>query len=223
MSGDRKMRPSIVYAFVAKGNRIAARERLGVSGQFQKAAWECLERLRENPESSKMSIPLDRFTMNFKLVDDLAFMCLATQECGKQIPFMFLKQISDAFFDKYTGEEDDHDDFNPILTKYMHKFADPKAVEKMSRIHRGLSEVKDVMVENIEKVLKRGEKIEVLVDKTESLRFSSDAFRMQSRNLRRNLCWANVKVKLFLGCLVLILFYVITASYCGMALQCFNK
>lgn len=33
-----------------------------------------------------------------------------------------------------------------------------------------VNEVKDVMVENIEKVLERGEKIELLVDKTDDLR-----------------------------------------------------
>jgi len=217
------MRPAIVFAFVAKGNRIAARERLGVSGAFQQAAWECLQKLRKNPEASKMSIPLDRFTMNFKIVDDLAFMCLATQEAGQSISFMFLKQISEAFFDKYTGLEEEYDDFNPILAKHMRKFADPTNVEKMSRIHKGLTEVKGVMVENIEKVLKRGEKIEVLVDKTENLRFSSDSFRKQSRNLRRGLCWANVKTKLFLLLLVLCFIYIITASYCGMALTCFRS
>eukprot|EP00472_Partenskyella_glossopodia_P006068 CAMPEP_0197517848 /NCGR_PEP_ID=MMETSP1318-20131121/2934_1 /TAXON_ID=552666 /ORGANISM="Partenskyella glossopodia, Strain RCC365" /LENGTH=163 /DNA_ID=CAMNT_0043067743 /DNA_START=159 /DNA_END=650 /DNA_ORIENTATION=+ len=158
--------------------------------------------------------------MNFKIVDDLAFMCMARSDQGKQVAFLFLKQVSDAFFDKYTGEEDEYDDFHPLLEKIMHKFADPKAVQKMSKIHQGLSEVKDVMVENIEKVLKRGEKIEVLVDKTEHLRFNSDAFRRQSRNLRRGLCWANVKAKIFIGLIVLVLIYVVIASYCGMALEC---
>lgn len=33
-----------------------------------------------------------------------------------------------------------------------------------------VNEVKDVMVENIEKVLERGERIELLVDKTDDLR-----------------------------------------------------
>ena len=34
-----------------------------------------------------------------------------------------------------------------------------------------MSEVKNIMVDNIEKVLERGEKIELLVDKTDNLRF----------------------------------------------------
>ena len=38
------------------------------------------------------------------------------------------------------------------------------------RAHAGY-EVKNIMVDNIEKVLERGEKIELLVDKTDNLRF----------------------------------------------------
>ena len=74
-------------------------------------------------------------------------------------------------------------------------------------------------MENIEKVLRRGEKIEVLVDKTESLRFSSDAFRAQSRNLRKNLCWANMKMKLMVIGVGALAFYVLSASVCGMDLS----
>ena len=36
-----------------------------------------------------------------------------------------------------------------------------------------VSEVKNIMVDNIEKVLERGEKIELLVDKTDNLRFQA--------------------------------------------------
>lgn len=47
-----------------------------------------------------------------------------------------------------------------------------------------LNEVKDIMVENIEKVLQRGEKIELLVDKTEALSQSAKRFQTQSKSLK---------------------------------------
>lgn len=49
-----------------------------------------------------------------------------------------------------------------------------------------VDEVKNIMVDNIERVLERGEKIELLVDKTDNLRFqvmqlhSSVNFQRQS-------------------------------------------
>ncbi|KAL5741417.1 hypothetical protein ACOSP7_028149 [Xanthoceras sorbifolium] len=43
-------------------------------------------------------------------------------------------------------------------------------VSKLAKVKAQVSEVKGVMMENIEKVLDRGEKIELPVDKTENLR-----------------------------------------------------
>lgn len=99
--------------------------------------------------------------------------------------------------------------------------ADPKA-EKVRGIQRGLDvrincarlamrgmlthaarapccwcmqEVKDVMASNIEKVMRRGEAIESLMDKSDNLSGSADRFRAQSTKLRKTLCWADFKVR----------------------------
>jgi hypothetical protein len=44
--------------------------------------------------------------------------------------------------------------------------------------------VKNVMVQNIEKVLERGERIDILVDKTDTLNQASFAFKKRSTELR---------------------------------------
>ena len=44
---------------------------------------------------------------------------------------------------------------------------------RVTRVQQQVSEVKEIMMDNIEKVLDRGEKIELLVDKTENLRFQA--------------------------------------------------
>ncbi|MCO5574941.1 hypothetical protein L7F22_028736 [Adiantum nelumboides] len=48
----------------------------------------------------------------------------------------------------------------------------------------------------IEKLLDRGEKIELVVDKTENLRFQADNFQHQGRQLPRKLWLQSVKIKL---------------------------
>lgn len=44
-------------------------------------------------------------------------------------------------------------------------------------------------------MLERGEKIEVLVDKTEDLQNQAQRFQVQGRNLRNKMWWQNMKVK----------------------------
>lgn len=55
-----------------------------------------------------------------------------------------------------------------------------------------------------DKILERSEKIELLVDKTHQLAESSTRFEKQSRSLRRNMWWKNLKMKLLIGFIVLV-------------------
>lgn len=50
-------------------------------------------------------------------------------------------------------------------------------------------EVKGIMINNIEKVLDRGERLDVLLDKTEGLQDVAFTFRREARRLKRGLWW----------------------------------
>jgi pyoverdine/dityrosine biosynthesis protein Dit1 len=50
--------------------------------------------------------------------------------------------------------------------------------DKIAKVQEEISQVKDVMIRNIDKVLERGEKIELLVDKTEVCRLAHSLIRI---------------------------------------------
>ena len=52
-----------------------------------------------------------------------------------------------------------------------------------------IDEVKGVMINNVEKVLERGEQIETLVEKTEEMESRSYQFRSGSKTLKNKLWW----------------------------------
>ena len=57
------------------------------------------------------------------------------------------------------------------------------------------------MVQNVEQILSRGERIELLVDKTDTMASQATAFRRGARTVRRQMWWKNKRV-LGLGVLV---------------------
>lgn len=91
--------------------------------------------------------------------------------------------------------------------------------DKAHKVRAELDSVKGVIKDNLERVIARGESIESLVDRTESLNHNADAFRKASKKLKQNLCWANFKVKLLITLIVIVLLYCIAASYCGVTLS----
>ena len=68
------------------------------------------------------------------------------------------------------------------LNKVHQKFKNPKT-DKLYNLSVELDEVKTIMVENIEKILGRGEKLDDIVDRTNLLNISSKKFLKESKKL----------------------------------------
>ncbi|KAL6978778.1 hypothetical protein U1Q18_020446 [Sarracenia purpurea var. burkii] len=113
-----------------------------------------------------------------RICQNLAAYCVvAVESAGRQIPMAFLERIKDDFTKKYGGGKAAtaaanslNREFGPKLKEQMQYCVDhSEEISKIAKVKAQVSEVKGVMMENIEKVLDRGEKIELLVDKTETL------------------------------------------------------
>ena len=71
------------------------------------------------------------------------------------------------------------------------------------------------MTRNIEGLLERGERIDLLVDKTDRLGGSAREFRVRSRGLKRKMWWKNVKLMALLGFVVVLILVTIVVSVKG--------
>lgn len=211
----------LIYSFVAKGTVVLA-EHTPYSGNFSTIAVQCLQKLPSN--SSKYTYSCDGHTFNFLLDSGFVFLVVADESMGRSIPFVFLERVKDDFKQRYgatiknddphplADDEDEDDDlfedrfsiaynldreFGPRLKEHMQYCMNhPEEMNKLSKLKAQITEVKGIMMDNIEKVLDRGEKIELLVDKTENLQFQADSFQRQGRQLRRQMWMQNLRMKL---------------------------
>ncbi|XP_041026154.1 vesicle-associated membrane protein 722-like [Juglans microcarpa x Juglans regia] len=95
----------------------------------------------------------------------------------RQIPIAFCKRIKEDFTQRHGGGKAATTVANSLNKILLPKFKEqmqycvdhPKEISNLAKVKAQVSEVKGVMMENIEKVLDRGEKIELLVDETENL------------------------------------------------------
>ncbi len=76
-------------------------------------------------------------------------------------------------------------------------------------------QVRDIMVANIDSIVERGERLELLVDKTDALNTESVTFRRGARQVQRKMWWQNVKMKILLGVIALVIIYGIVSASCG--------
>ena len=77
--------------------------------------------------------------------------------------------------------------------------------DAITNAKREIEDVKGIMTRNIEGLLERGERIDLLVDKTDRLGGSAREFRVRSRGLKRKMWWKNVKLMALLALVVVLI------------------
>lgn len=65
------------------------------------------------------------------------------------------------------------------------------------------------------RVLERGEKIELLVDKTDRLNQQAFRFEASSRSLRRAMYWKKIRCYVIIGVISVLVIYAASVSLCG--------
>ncbi len=131
------------------------------------------------------------------------------------MPFGFLFEIRRRFlasFPESTTEFAEQPNygcasFNADLRALMVEYGTTAAGrgDAISTALREIDDVRDIMTRNIEGLLERGERIDLLVDKTDRLGGSAREFRVRSRGLKRKMWWKNVKLMALLGLVLLLI------------------
>ncbi|KAI7984506.1 putative vesicle-associated membrane protein 726 [Camellia lanceoleosa] len=211
---------SLIYSFVARGTVVLA-EFTEFTGNFTSIASQCLQKLPSS--NNKFTYNCDGHTFNYLVEDGFTYCVVAVESAGRQIPMAFLDRVKEDFTKRYGGGKAAtavanslNKEFGPKLKEQMQYCVDhPEEISKLSKVKAQVSEVKGVMMENIEKVLDRGEKIELLVDKTENLRSQAQDFRTQGTKMRRRMWLQNMKIKLIVLGILIALILIIVLSVCG--------
>lgn len=156
----------------------------------------------------------------------LTYLVVASASLGRRIPFGFLVSIQKRFLDSFPVESTDFaslpnygcGSFNAELKRLMVDYGTTEGGKQdaIRSVQGEIDNVRGIMTQNIEAVLERGERIDLLVDKTDRLGAGAHEFRVRSRGLRRRMWWKNVKLMALLTVVVIFLIYLFVGFGCGL-------
>ncbi|KAI9801793.1 MAG: hypothetical protein M1825_003166 [Sarcosagium campestre] len=156
----------------------------------------------------------------------LTYLVIARSDLGRRIPFGFLVEIKKRFLAERSPDSTDFAslppygaaNFNTTLKGLMIEYGTTQGGQRdaIGNAQNEIENVKGIMTENIERVLERGERIDLLVDKTDRLGGNAHEFRVRSRGLRRKMWWKNVKLMALLILVVIFLIYLFVGFGCGL-------
>jgi vesicle-associated membrane protein 7 len=155
------------------------------------------------------------------LTEPLVFVLVTSALTPKAIAYNFLVETETQFLARFTLNRVDtarsgelETEFGVTLKNLMARFGNTKDIAK--EVRGELDNVRGIMSENIERVMERGDRIELLVDKTNRLEVGAQEFRRKSKGLNRRMWWKNVKINILLGFVVLFLIYLFIGFGCGL-------
>lgn len=208
---------AIIYACVANKDIILA-EYSARSGNYSKVVKRILEQIPQH--DNKMSYVFEKHYFHYSVSEGLTYLCMAEESFGRRIPFAFLDDIQQRFKSTYgdraktTTAYAMQSEFSRVLQKQMDYYSNNANADRILSIQKGLDDVKGIMVNNIERVLERGERIELLVDRTEDLNASAVQFKKKSNSLKQAMWWQNAKVIIAIVVVVIVVIIIIVLAIC---------
>ncbi|ORY96879.1 synaptobrevin-domain-containing protein [Syncephalastrum racemosum] len=90
---------------------------------------------------------------------------------------------------------------------------------KTARVQAQVNEVVGIMQDNIDQVMKRGERIDDLRGKTEDLQSTATHFRRGANQVRKRMWWKDLKWKIIIAVTIIVILAIIIGSIVGTQTQ----
>lgn len=199
----------IIAALVARGTVVLA-EYSPPGTNFPSIARRLCAQIPSTPDS-KNSYNYEGHNFNYLVEGGLTFICMTDQDMKLRVPYAFLYDIANRFKTTYKGTIPTasalqmNDTFSRILRDRLDFFSNDRNADKITRVKGEIEDAKTIMVKNIDKVLERGERIEMLVQKTEDMNVQSHTFKKKSTQLKKKMFWQNCKLCALLVVVVAVL------------------
>ena len=202
--------PSIVYACLRLDPRTTV-EHSAKGGRHQSQAQQVLKKV-DSTVDKRASYAADSVTFHTVVATNIVYLCITETDYRQGLAYQFLDKLREA----YIGNRGPNalDSMQAHLRREMDFFNSPKA-DKLKTLQKEIDGVKDIMIDNIEHLLERGEKIESLVSRTSDLADESHEFFDNSRTLRRKMWWKNLKLMLLIGFIVVLAITSLGIVLCG--------
>lgn len=148
--------PGILYSLVSRETNVLAEfTEQGLQGNFASITRVLLKKIQPN-EDSKMSYVYDSYVFHYAVAGGLIYLCMCDQELPRLVAFRFLSKVESQFLSMYSSRWSTaqayafNADFKGVLDTLMREYSAMKD-PKIAKINEQISEIRDVMSQNIEK------------------------------------------------------------------------
>ncbi|XP_051825170.1 vesicle-associated membrane protein 7 isoform X2 [Antechinus flavipes] len=163
---------AILFAVVARGTTILAKH-AWCGGNFLEVTEQILAKIPS--ENNKLTYSHGNYLFHYICQDRIVYLCITDDDFERSRAFSFLNEIKKRFQTTYGSRAQTalpyamNSEFSSVLAAQLKHHSENKQVDKVVETQAQVDELKGIMVRNIDLVAQRGERLELLIDKTEHL------------------------------------------------------
>ncbi|XP_060583340.1 vesicle-associated membrane protein 7-like [Ruditapes philippinarum] len=209
----------ILFCTVARGTTVLAKY-ASCAGNFTEVTEQILAKIP--PDNSKLTYSHGSYLFHYICEDRIVYLCITDDDYERAKAFTFLTEIKRKFQMQYGVRAQTalpyamNSEFSRVMATQMRVSSDiNKSSDKLENAKGQVEELKGIMVRNIDQIADRGERLELLVDKSEDLSANAITFKKTSRNLARSLWWKNIKITIIIAVVIIVVIYFIVSAACG--------
>ena len=182
-------------------------------------ALKILEKIKHDTNSSKSFLYEKDYIFHFHNKSGLVILCMTNSSFSNRKAYQFIFDLRDKLFENYGDQLNQAIGFGikkHMIDEIKQMMVDYSSSEdKIAIVNRNVNEVKDIMVQNIEKIIARGEKIEILVSKSEELEVNARVFKKTANKVKLHFCCKNIKLTLIVIFVLIAIIVVVVILACG--------
>uniref|UniRef100_A0A4X2KXH9 Vesicle-associated membrane protein 7 n=1 Tax=Vombatus ursinus TaxID=29139 RepID=A0A4X2KXH9_VOMUR len=174
---------TITYSCIANGQVILAELAL-TGGSYQDAVSSVLKLVLLKPEK-KTTARIGSYVYHTLLADGITYLCATDNLMDVTLPSAFLDEMK----------------YNQNQGEFM-----------ISDLKSQVTDVRNSMSQNVGKMLKREEKLNILIDRTDNLQVATKAFQKTTTKASKKMWWKNYKIIIIISSIFIIIIIILLST-----------
>lgn len=190
---------------------------------FKTQAKQLLKKLNNGPQKCTIDVSGGN-VFHYTIEDGVVYMCLCDTSYPKKLAFAFLEDVHRSFLEELKREFGTQSvdyrsrvetiekpyyfiKFDRVIQKKKVDYRDPNSSKALSKLNESLTEVSQIMRQNIDDMLRRGESLDEVGRKASDLKFASKEFKGMTNMLMIQALLKQYGVIIAIGLFVMLVIY----------------
>eukprot|EP00127_Corallochytrium_limacisporum_P005334 Clim_evm10s203 gene=Clim_evmTU10s203 len=202
--------PQLIFTQISRGTIVLV-EYSSLSNNLDAMVRQLLPKIGN--ENVRMSYLYQGYLIHYLKENGIVYLTCTPERDGRQFAFQFLTKLREESLNIMNEETlrnappyETNQKLLPMIQKLSQRAVEnPGSLDVLTRAQNESQALQESLIQDIEKVIERGERVDILIDRTSDLNEEAGVFATRSRKVAQKMWWKNTKWGITIAVVVAVL------------------